>query len=405
VTFTAGYRADGLRAFKGSGASATYYLYDGDQIVADLPSGSTTGATAWTWGPTGLIGRGGMGTGGVDYLYDLQGNAIQTVNASTGALTANRTYTVFGQPQQPVADPVGFGGQAGYYTDAETGFVLCTARYYDPTLGRWLTRDPIDYAGGIDVYTFCDNNPEMEWDPLGLDPPDGGHAYEWLHNAIEYGMAADEKCLMQFCIDDVGGGVGIGLFTVGNSAVQLVGGTVDLPNQMMHIGDAEGRLSVTHSGGDAVGSLMDAGMIADLLGVELPRPLANRPANPSVYSCVFETVLDPADWGKPREVHFSRCNEALSNAMAADPAFRAMMEDIIPGVTDQVSSVGGRRIPRDHAWEHCSTSTAGGRSGVMRLVPSHQHTPGSQWWRVIHPDKGARGGYSQWAIPHGAPPN
>jgi RHS repeat-associated protein len=73
------------------------------------------------------------------------------VNASTGALTANRTYTVFGQPEQPVADPVGFGGQAGYYTDAETGYVLCTARYYDATLGRWLTRDPIGYAGGIEV--------------------------------------------------------------------------------------------------------------------------------------------------------------------------------------------------------------------------------------------------------------
>jgi RHS repeat-associated protein len=91
------------------------------------------------------------------------------VNASTGALTANRTYTVFGQPQQPVADPVGFGGQVGYYTDAETGFVLCTARYYDPTLGRWLTRDPIGYDGGIDVYTYCNNNSEMNADPSGLD--------------------------------------------------------------------------------------------------------------------------------------------------------------------------------------------------------------------------------------------
>jgi RHS repeat-associated protein len=175
TTFTAGYRADGLRAFKGT----TYYLYDGDQIVAELPSGSTTGAIPWTWGPTGLIGRGGVGSPGgrggpasppgENYLYDLQGNAIQTVNASTGALTANRTYTVFGQPQQPVADPVGFGGQVGYYTDAETGFVLCTARYYDPTLGRWLTRDPIGYDGGIDVYAYCDNNPEMSVDPDGLD--------------------------------------------------------------------------------------------------------------------------------------------------------------------------------------------------------------------------------------------
>jgi len=45
-------------------------------------------------------------------------------------------------------DPVGYNGQWGYYTDAETGLVLCAYRYYDPANGRWVTRDPIGYAGG-----------------------------------------------------------------------------------------------------------------------------------------------------------------------------------------------------------------------------------------------------------------
>jgi len=54
-----------------------------------------------------------------------------------------RRFTVAVQP-----DPFGFGGQAGYYTDTETGLILCTHRYYDPANGRWLTRDPLGYAGG-----------------------------------------------------------------------------------------------------------------------------------------------------------------------------------------------------------------------------------------------------------------
>ena len=46
-------------------------------------------------------------------------------------------------------DVFGFGAQAGDYTDAETGLCLLTHRYYDPAQGRFVTRDPIGYDGGI----------------------------------------------------------------------------------------------------------------------------------------------------------------------------------------------------------------------------------------------------------------
>lgn len=39
----------------------------------------------------------------------------------------------------------------------------------------------------------------------------------------------------------------------------------------------------------------------------------------------------------------------------------------------------------------------------MQLVPKSQHTPGSEFWGVLHPDN--KGGYSEWAIPNGAPKN
>ena len=127
--------------------------------------------------------------------------------------------------------------------------------------------------------------------------------------------------------------------------------------------------------------------------------------NPKQYSTAFEMKLDPSDFGKSRSVHFNRANAALDDAMIADPQFAKMMDDLMPGARGAVSKTGGRQSPTNWSWEHASTSTASGQKGVMRLVPTEQHTPGSQWWRILHPDSGARGGYSEWAIPAGAPKN
>ncbi|RQR80252.1 RHS repeat-associated core domain-containing protein [Burkholderia sp. Bp9012] len=40
-------------------------------------------------------------------------------------------------------------------------------RYYDPTVGRYLSKDPIGLAGGINVYQYAPN-PTGWVDPLGL---------------------------------------------------------------------------------------------------------------------------------------------------------------------------------------------------------------------------------------------
>ena len=68
--------------------------------------------------------------------------------------------------------PYGYGGQAGYYTDSETGLCAVLWRYYDPNTGRWLNRDPIGYAGGRNLYAYCGGNPVGRLDPLGLAADD-----------------------------------------------------------------------------------------------------------------------------------------------------------------------------------------------------------------------------------------
>ena len=102
------------------------------------------------------------------YAFDPQGSTAERVDSS-GTLVSSDCYNAWGTIATTASAAVVFGyiAQWGYYTDAETGLVLCTHRYYDPAHGRWLNRDPIGYVGGIDVYAYCDGSPVGQADPTG----------------------------------------------------------------------------------------------------------------------------------------------------------------------------------------------------------------------------------------------
>lgn len=57
----------------------------------------------------------------------------------------------------------------GREIDTETGLRYNRARYYDPTIGRWLSQDPIGFnAGDSNLYRYINNAPTMGTDPSGL---------------------------------------------------------------------------------------------------------------------------------------------------------------------------------------------------------------------------------------------
>ncbi len=124
------------------------------------------------FGAQGLVSRntqtnGLSPSGTLWYAFDERGNVAQRTG-SGGGVASSDLYDGFGNVTRTGGpDVFGFGGQAGYYTDAETGLILCTHRHYDPQSGRFLTRDPLGYDGGINLYSYTANNPVNWLDPSG----------------------------------------------------------------------------------------------------------------------------------------------------------------------------------------------------------------------------------------------
>jgi RHS repeat-associated protein len=57
---------------------------------------------------------------------------------------------------------------AGQYYDKETNLHYNYFRDYDPSIGRYVSSDPIGLAGGLNTYAYVENNPLRFVDPMGL---------------------------------------------------------------------------------------------------------------------------------------------------------------------------------------------------------------------------------------------
>jgi len=167
AVLTAAYNGDGLRAWKQNSTGRTYFLYDGVVPEVELDANGNVIATN-TFGTAGLVSRRTITTS-VFYNFDSEGNVAEQSDSSGNVLSSHLFAAHGAVLSGELMQPFGYRAQVGYYTDIETGLQLLTYRYYDPTTARFLTRDPIGYSGGINIYAYTNNNPVNAVDPLGLE--------------------------------------------------------------------------------------------------------------------------------------------------------------------------------------------------------------------------------------------
>ena len=141
------------------GSEQQFYVYGSQRHVPDLIYVNNTGDAA------------------IDAVYrvltDERGSVRLVINVSGGAGVQRIEYDPWGVPTYSV----GFGVQPYGYAGAiwlQAGLWHMGARKYDPVLGRWLSRDPIGFGGGMNLYEYAGNDPVDYVDVTGRIPAVGG---------------------------------------------------------------------------------------------------------------------------------------------------------------------------------------------------------------------------------------
>jgi len=154
------YKANGLRYSKTVDGTETIHIWDGQNMVMET-DGDGQIKDVYTRG-LGLVKSADNGY----YLYNAHGDVVALAD-SDGAVTKTYTYDAFGTELDKDENDTNPFRYCGEYLDLSSGTYYLRARYYDPTIGRFLAEDPS--RAGLNWYTYCGNNPVNFVDPFGLD--------------------------------------------------------------------------------------------------------------------------------------------------------------------------------------------------------------------------------------------
>jgi RHS repeat-associated protein len=181
--------------------------------VADLRASDNALVRSYVWGldlSGTMDGAGGVGgllwvtlhtasgpAAGTHFVaYDGNGNIVALSGASDGSETARYEYGPFGEPirvtgSAAAQNPFWFSTKR---TDNTTDLVLYEYRAYSPTLGRWLSRDPLGELGGLSLYGFSLNDPVDYVDKLGMTCLSCNAAPAQVPDADAGGAATAHEC-------------------------------------------------------------------------------------------------------------------------------------------------------------------------------------------------------------------
>ena len=164
-----------------------YHLFDvWNEIQKGETFGNPEGWTTYYWGNDitrtrydgggvcGLLAIGSQNTTLLPFLDNI-GNIIEYCD-KRGNIVQQFSYNLFGQlgkGSEIEEDMLRFRFSTKAL-EGKTGLYYYGYRFYNSDIGRWQNRDPIDEAGGSNLYLFLYNNPGNDFDLLGLYMPGSG---------------------------------------------------------------------------------------------------------------------------------------------------------------------------------------------------------------------------------------
>jgi RHS repeat-associated protein len=155
------------------GGVTTHFRYDGGECFQELHQGALA---------VELVRAGGLGGGIGSILYTDRsqssgpvesftvnpvGHTVGTTNASGSVESSNR-YEAFGALLATAGSSANNRLANTKERSLSLGLDNHGFRYYDPALGRYLSRDPAGFVDGLNVYLYVRGNPINRIDPLGL---------------------------------------------------------------------------------------------------------------------------------------------------------------------------------------------------------------------------------------------
>lgn len=193
------YNGFGTRVSKANSNGSRAYKRDGAHVTAGVLSDSVS-----TMVP-GISERSGGTTR--HQLADYLGSVKKLTSA--GSVTDSMEYDAFGAAVSRTGrtnTQAGFAGSLGYQTDAESEYQLLGHRYYDPAIGRFLTRDPI--RDGRNWYAYCENGPLRAVDPDGLQIRQTSvHTPQGVRWLVEQAIEEAAEQALEFAISQVTSGI------------------------------------------------------------------------------------------------------------------------------------------------------------------------------------------------------
>ena len=150
----------------GSVTANMEYLYDNEDIVAVYENGSLV--KEFVHGP-GIDEPLAVKSGGSWYYYHADGlGSVLTLSDSNGQKVGTSFgYDSFGNLVKGTLDET--YTYTGREWDKDAGLYYYRARFYDPEIGRFISKDPIGFDGGdVNLYSYVGQNGITRTDPSGL---------------------------------------------------------------------------------------------------------------------------------------------------------------------------------------------------------------------------------------------